>query len=88
MHCGDRIVDSDYHWELFLECLQCLYKYNPRSKEIKFCWDITLNVSKIKSLEDPLQLNNKNLLWLLSLKDTAQPILQFSFYGTKRISTV
>lgn len=88
MHCGDRIADPNYRWELFLECLHRPYKYNPRTKEIKFRWGITLNVSEIESPEDPLLLNDKNLLRLLSFKDTAQPTSQFSFYGTKRISTV
>ena len=41
---GDRITDPNYRWELFLECLHGLYKYNSHTKEIKFRLGITLNV--------------------------------------------
>jgi hypothetical protein len=88
IHCGDKVADPNYRWELFLECLHRPYKYNPRTREIKFCWGITLNVSEIESPEDPFLLNDKKLLRLLSFKDTAQPTSQFSFYGTKQIFTL
>ena len=85
IHCGGGITGPDYRWELFLECLHRPYKYNPRTREIKFRWGITLNVSEIESPEDPFLLNDRKLLRLLSFKDTAQPTSQFSIYGTKQI---
>jgi hypothetical protein len=88
IHCGDKIKDPNYRWELFLECLHRPYKYHPHTREIKFRWGITLNVSEIESPEDPFLLSDKKLLRLFSFKNTAQPTSQFSFYGTKQIFTL
>jgi hypothetical protein len=88
IHCGDKIKDPDFRWELFLECLHRPYKYNPHTREIKFRWGITLNVSEIESPEDPIMLSDKELLRLLNFKNTAQPTSQFSFYDSKQIFTL
>ena len=85
IHCGDKVADPNYCWKLFLECLHRPYKYNPHTREIKFRWGITLNVSEIESPEDPFLLNDRKLLRLVSFKDTGQPTSQFSFYGMKQI---